>query len=61
MDNEKIYRMEFGKIYPLLVSKAVKKGRTAEEVNQVICWLTGYSGERNRAGGRRFCQLQRFF
>lgn len=45
MDNEKVYRMEFAKVYPLLVNKAVKKGRTREEVDEVIRWLTGYSQE----------------
>lgn len=43
MENEKVYRMSFAKIHPLLLNKAVKKGRTADEVNKVICWLTGYS------------------
>ncbi|GFI33172.1 MAG: DUF2200 domain-containing protein [Lachnospiraceae bacterium] len=43
MDNEKVYAMSFAKIYPLLVAKAEKKGRTLEEVNEVICWMTGYS------------------
>lgn len=43
MDNEKIYSMSFAKIYPLLVEKAVRKGRTEDEVNEIICWLTGYS------------------
>ena len=42
MKNEKVYAMSFAKVYPLLVNKAVRKGRTAEEVNQVIRWLTGY-------------------
>ena len=45
MSNEKIYGMSFSKIYPLLVSKAQKKGRTLEEVTQVITWLTGYTAE----------------
>ena len=43
MENEKVYRMNFSKIYPLLVNKAVKKGRAKEEVDEVIRWLTGYS------------------
>ena len=43
--NEKIYGMSFSKIYPLLVSKAQKKGRTLEEVTQIITWLTGYTAE----------------
>ena len=45
MDQEKVYRMPFSKIYPLLANKAMKKGRTREEVNAVICWLTGYGRE----------------
>lgn len=45
MSNEKVYAMSFSKVYPLLVAKAEKKGRTLEEVNEVICWLTGYSTE----------------
>lgn len=45
MNNEKIYGMRFGKVYPLLVSKAEKKGRTLDEVIQVITWLTGYTTE----------------
>ena len=35
MDNEKVYAMSFAKIYPLLVAKAEKKGRTLDEVNEV--------------------------
>ena len=45
MNNEKVYGMRFGKVYPLLVSKAEKKGRTLDEVTQVITWLTGYTTE----------------
>lgn len=37
--------MDFAKIYGLLVNKAVKKGRTQEEVDEVIRWLTGYRQE----------------
>lgn len=43
MSNDKVYQMGFSKAYPLLVNKAVKKGRTKEEVDEVIRWLTGYS------------------
>lgn len=45
MKNENVYNMSFGKVYPLLVNKAVKKGRTQEEVAQVVTWLTGYTEE----------------
>lgn len=40
--NEKVYRMVFGRVYPLYIQKAMKKGRTKEEVDEVIFWLTGY-------------------
>ena len=49
MKNEKVYAMSFAKVYPLLVNKAVRKGRTAEEVDQVIQWLTGYDSDRLKA------------
>lgn len=45
MDNKKTYAMRFAKLYPLLVNKAVKKGRTQSEVDEVIRWLTGYTQE----------------
>ncbi|MCH2496634.1 MAG: DUF2200 domain-containing protein [Erythrobacter sp.] len=37
--------MAFGKVYPLYVLKAEKKGRTREDVHTIIRWLTGYSEE----------------
>lgn len=43
MNNNKVYQMSFSKIYSLLVNKALKKGRQKEEVDEIICWLTGYS------------------
>lgn len=43
MGNEKIYNMKFSKIYPLLVNKALGKGRTEDEVDEITTWLTGYS------------------
>ena len=45
MNNEKVYAMSFAKIYPLLTAKAEKKGRTVDEVNEGMCWRTGYSTE----------------
>lgn len=43
MKNEKVYQMDFLKVYGLLVNKAERKGRTRQEVDEVIRWLTGYS------------------
>ena len=38
----RIFTMAFSKIYPMYVQKAERKGRTKEEVDTIICWLTGY-------------------
>lgn len=43
MENEKIFAMSFSKVYPLLIAKAERKGRTRPEVYQVTTWLTGYT------------------
>ncbi|QKG80456.1 DUF2200 domain-containing protein [Tenuifilum thalassicum] len=40
--DERIAKMSFAKIYPLYLEKVEKKGRTKEELDQVIEWLTGY-------------------
>lgn len=42
MSSERVFRMAFSKVYPLLVQKAERKGRTKEEVDEIIYWLTGY-------------------
>ncbi len=43
MAQERIRRMKFAKIHPLYVQKAERKGRTRDEVDEVLRWLTGYS------------------
>ena len=45
MKNEKIYNMPFGKVYGLLINKALRKNRTEEEVYELTSWLLGYSEE----------------
>ena len=42
MSNERVYKMKFSQVYPLLVQKVERKGRNKAEVDEVICWLTGY-------------------
>lgn len=42
MNHDKVYQIRVSKVYPLLVNKALKKGRTQSEVDEVIRWLTGY-------------------
>lgn len=43
MAGRNIYKMSVAKVYPFYVEKAEKKGRTKAEVDEIICWLTGYS------------------
>lgn len=42
-DNTRVYKMAFATVYPLLVKKAERKGRTKKEVDEIIFWLTGYN------------------
>lgn len=42
MTAHRIFAMPFAAVYPAYVKKAERKGRTREEVDRVICWLTGY-------------------
>jgi hypothetical protein len=46
MPRNNIFAMKFARVYPLYVQKAEGKNRTKEEVDKIICWLTGY----NQAG-----------
>lgn len=43
MNADRVHKMAFGKVYPLYIQKAEKKGRTREEVDEIIFWLTGYN------------------
>ena len=43
MDNTRVYKMSLAGVYPHYITKAEKKGRTKEEVDTIIFWLTGYN------------------
>ncbi len=43
--NSRVFAIKFAKVYPMYVQKAERKNRTREEVDRVICWLTGYTQE----------------
>jgi hypothetical protein len=57
----RIFAMTFASVYPLYVQKAAKKGRTREEVDEVITWLTGYSGEQLRQAIADGVDFEAFF
>ncbi len=43
MEKHRIYAMTVASVYPFYVAKAKRKGRTQQEVDQIICWLTGHT------------------
>ena len=61
MDNTRVYRMSFAGVYPLYIQKAEKKGRTKEEVDAIIFWLTGYNKETLQKQIDRKCDFETFF
>lgn len=61
MTEHRIYRMKFSSVYPLYVQKAVRKGRTQEEVDRIVCWLTGYSRAELQRQIEMESDFERFF
>jgi len=53
MPKHRVFAMKFASVYPMYVAKADRKNRTRKEVDQIICWLTGYdqAGLRRQADG----------
>jgi len=61
MTKHRIYTTSFASVYPLYVVKAEKKGRTKTEVDDVICWLTGYTQEELEAQLEKQSDFETFF
>ncbi len=61
MSKNRIYAMSVAKVYPFYVQKAEKKGRTKEEVDEIIRWLTGYSQEELEAQLEKQVDFEAFF
>ena len=61
MTKPRIYAMSFARVYPLYQAKAERKGRTKEEVDQVIRWLTGYTQPELAAQLEKQTDLETFF
>nr|WP_304216336.1 DUF2200 domain-containing protein [Fredinandcohnia onubensis] len=61
MTKHRIYTMSFAGVYPHYVTKAEKKGRTKEEVDEIILWLTGYSQEELEAHLEKKTNFEDFF
>ncbi|WP_069999109.1 DUF2200 domain-containing protein [Cellulosilyticum sp. I15G10I2] len=61
MSKHHIYTMSIAKVYPHYVTKAEKKGRTKTEVDEIICWLSGYSQEELEAQLENQTDFETFF
>jgi hypothetical protein len=61
MNTPRVYKISLASIYPLYVEKAEKKGRTKQEVDEIICWLTGYSELELQAQIKAQTNLEVFF
>ena len=61
MNNTRIFKTSFASVYPLYIQKVEKKGRTKEEVDTVICWLTGYNKQTLQQQIDRKSDFETFF
>ena len=61
MDKQRVFKMSFASVYPLYVQKAERKGRKKREVDEVICWLTGYSPQALAAQIKHGNDFETFF
>lgn len=61
MTKHRIFITSFASVYPHYVAKAEKKGRTRVEVDEIICWLTGYSPEQMAARLEDRTDFESFF
>jgi len=57
----RIFTMAFSKVYPMYIQKAEKKGRTKDEVDEIIFWLTGYDQQRLQKQIEREVDFETFF
>jgi hypothetical protein len=59
--NDRVFAYKFSKVYPLYVQKAENKNRTKEEVDRLICWLTGYTRAGLQKQIKKESDLETFF
>ncbi len=61
MTKPRIYTMSFAKVYPALVAKAERKGRTRAEVDRIVRWLTGYGAKALETQVEKGTDVETFF
>jgi hypothetical protein len=57
----RIFTMSFARVYPALVAKAERKGRTKAEVDEIVRWLTGYTQKKLEAQLEKQKDVETFF
>jgi len=60
-NNTRVYKISFAGVYPMYVQKVEKKGRTKEELDTVLCWLTGYTEKTLQKQIEKKVDLETFF
>lgn len=61
MQTNRVYAMSFAGVYPHYINKAERKGRTKEEVDQIILWHTGYTQKKFEAQLKKKTNMEYFF
>lgn len=61
MEKHRIYTTSFASVYPHYLAKAERKGRTKAEVDEIVCWLTGYSPKKLEAQIEKQTDFESFF
>jgi len=61
MKNDRIYKLLFSSVYPLYLQKVERKGRSKEELDQIIFWLTGYNEEQLKEQIEKKADFETFF
>lgn len=61
MENDRIYKLLFSSVYPLYLQKVERKGRSKEELDQIIFWLTGYNEEQLKEQIEKKADFETFF
>lgn len=59
--NERVYKMAFARVYPLYIAKAERKGRTKNDVDEIIRWLTGYTQKGLESQIKKQTNFETFF
>lgn len=61
MESHRIYKMSIARVYPFYLAKAERKGRTKEEVDEIILWLTGYTQKALESQLKKETDFETFF